>query len=132
MGRISEKFSVKAISKAFEVKNENSKKNFAIADVGNPMSIINEETARRLQENNKSTLFKEIPPEDVARNLTCYNGETIVPKERLIITVKSGRWKIQSVPFIIVDDQKADIIGRNIKTQVGIILIQENENDTKC
>ena len=96
------------------------------------MSIINEELARRLQENNKSTLFKEIPPEDAARNLTCYNGETIVPKERLIITVKSGRWKIQSVPFIIVDDQKADIIGRNIKTQIGIILIQENENDTKC
>ena len=43
----------------------------------------------------------------------------------MIITIKSGGWKIQSAPFIIVDDQKANIIGRNILPQIGVKRIQE-------
>ena len=89
------------------------------------MSFLNEKTARRLQQNNKPALFRCIPLGDTARNLACYNGETINPKGRLIITIESGGWKIQSAPFIIVDDQKSNIIGRNILPQVGVRLIQE-------
>ena len=65
------------------------------------------------------------PTDDTARNLACYSGETTNPKGRLILTIKSRGWKIQSAPFIIVDDQKANIIGRNILPQIGVKLIQE-------
>ena len=77
---------------------------------GSPMSFLKEKIARRLQQNDKSALFKYIAPEGTARNLACYNGETINPKGRLIITIESGGWKIQTAPLIIVDDQKANIM----------------------
>ena len=131
-----------AIAESFEIKNKNilseddlnghivklktnSEELFAIADSGSPMSFLNEKTARRIQQNNKSSLFKCIPTDDTARNLACNKGETINPKGRLIITIESGGWKIQSATFIIVDDQKANIIGRNILPQIGVRLIQE-------
>ena len=139
-----DKFSVMAIAEPFEIKNTNilseddlngrfvklktnSEDLFAIADPGSPMSFLNEQTAGRIPQNNKSALFKRIPPDDTARNLACYNGETINPKGRLIITIESGGWRIQSAPFIIVDDQKANIIGRNILPQIGVELIHEKE-----
>ena len=143
-----DKFSVTAIAESFEIKNTNllseddlnghivklktnSEELFAIADSGNPMSFLNEKTARRIQQNHRSALFKCIPPNDTARNLACYNCETISPKERLIITIESGGWKFQSAPFIIEDDQKANIIGRNILPQISVKLIQE-KTQTKC
>ena len=98
---------------------------FAIADSGSSMSFLNGKTARRLQENDNSVILKQIPPEDTARNLACYNGKTIVPEGRLIVTIESGGWKIKAAPFIIVDNQKANIIDRIILPQVGIRLIQE-------
>ena len=111
-----------AIAESFEIKNTNilseedlnghivklktdSEELFAIADSGSPMSFLNEKTARRLQQNDKSALFICIPPKDTARNLACYNGETINPKWRLIITIETGGWKIQSAPFIIVHNR---------------------------
>ena len=68
------------------------------------MSFLNEKNARRIHQNDRSALFKCIPPDDAARNLACYNGETIIPKGRLITTIELRGWKIQSAPFIIVDD----------------------------
>ena len=139
-----DKFSVMAIAESFEIKSTNplseddlnghivklktkSEELFAIADSGSPMSFLNEKTARRFQQNDKSALLKYIPPNDTARHLACYNGETINPKGRLIITIKSGGWKMQSAPFIIVDDQKAKVIGRDILPQIGVKLIQEKK-----
>ena len=133
-----------AISEFFEIKNTNllsgddlnghivklktnSEELFAIADSGSPMSFLNEKTARRIQQNDRSALIKSIPPDDTARKLACYNGKTKNPKGRLIITIEPGGWKIQSAPFIIVDDQKANITGRNMLTQIGVKLIQEKQ-----
>ena len=65
----------------------NTEELFAIADSGSPMSFLNEKTARRIQQNDKSALFKYIPPDDTARNLACYDGETISPKGSLIIKI---------------------------------------------
>ena len=98
---------------------------FAIADSGGPKSFLNEKTAGRLQDNNKSAILKQILPEDTARTLACYLGETVVLKGRLIVTIESGGWKMRAAPFIIVDNQKANIIGRNILLQNGIRLLQE-------
>ena len=93
------------------------------------MSFLNEKTARRIQQNDRSALFKCIPPDDTGRNLACYSGETIFPEGRLIITNESGGWKIQSAPFIIVDDQKAKI-GRNLLPTISVRLIQETNKQT--
>ena len=95
---------------------------FAIADSGSPVSFLNEKTAHRIQQNDQTAVFKNIPPEATARNLACYNGESLNPKGRLIITIESGGWKIQTAPFIIVD-----IIGRNLLPRIGIRLIQEKQ-----
>ena len=40
-------------------------------------------------------------------------------------TIEPGGWKVQSAPFNIVDDQKANLKGRNLLTQKGVMLIQE-------
>ena len=39
--------------------------------------------------------------------------------------MESGGWTIQSAPFIVSDDQKANILGRNLLPNIGIKLIQE-------
>ena len=86
------------IAESFEIKNKttlseddlnghilksktNTEELFAITDSGSPMSFLNEKTARRSQQNDKSVFLKCIPPEDTARNLACYNGETKIRKE---------------------------------------------------
>ena len=92
-------FSVTAIAESFEIKNTrtlieddlsghivklkiNSEHLFAIADSGSPMSFLNKKTARRIQQHDKHALLKNIPTGETARNLACYNGEVIVPKEK--------------------------------------------------
>ena len=71
---------------------------FAIANSGIPMSFLNEKTARPLQENDKSTVFNQILQGETAMNFACYNGETIIPKRRLIETIESGGWKLLELP----------------------------------
>ena len=50
------------------------------------MSFLNKKTARRLQKIDHSVIMKQIPPEDTARNLACYNGETIVSTNSILNT----------------------------------------------
>ena len=81
-------FSVMEITESFEIKNTrtlaeedlnghivklktNSEQLFAIADLGSPMSFVNEKTARRIQKHDKKALFKNIPTGDTAQNLAC-------------------------------------------------------------
>ena len=85
---------------------------FAVADSVFPMSFLNEKTARPLQENDKSLAFDQTSQGETARILACYKGESIIPKGRLIATIQSGGLKIKAASFIIVDDQKANLIGR--------------------
>ena len=135
-------FSVNAIAESFEIKNTktsveddlighivklrtNSERMFAIANSGSPMSFLNEKTAKRIQQHDKNASFKIIPTGDFSRNLACHNGETIIPKGRLIVTIESGGWKIQSTPFIVVDDKKENINRRNLLAQIGIKVIRE-------
>ena len=101
-----------------------SAKILAIADSGSSISFLNETTARRVHQNDKSTV-KKMPPEDTARILACYNGKVTVPKERLNLTKESGGWPIELAPFIVVDDQNANILGRNLLPNIGIKLVQE-------
>ena len=42
-----------------------------------------------------------------------------------MLAIEFGGWTIQSAPFIVVGDQKANILGRNLLLSIGIKLIQE-------
>ena len=45
----------------------------------------------------------------------------------LIAPIESGGWKIQTASFIVVDDRRANIMGRNHLPQIGIKLHQERK-----
>ena len=139
-----DELSVMAISESFEIKNmktiseddlnghliklkTNTTELLAIAGSGSPMSFLNEKTAQRLQQNDQTAVFKNIPPEDTAKNLACYNGESIHPKGSLIVKIESGGWKVQTAPFIILDNHKANIIGGNLLPHIAIKLIQDKQ-----
>ena len=101
---------------------------------GSPKLFINANNARKLRPNDKSAFFKYIIPEDAARNPTCYNGKIIFPK-CLIIAIESwgGVSNVQSNPLILVDDQKARIVGRNtnIPPQIGMSVVQDTPKCNK-
>ena len=78
-----------AIADSFEVKNSakitdedlkgyikklqtKSEPIFAITNSGSPMSFLKETTARRLQQNDSSTIFNYNPTVETTRNLACY------------------------------------------------------------
>ena len=42
-----------------------------------------------------------------------------------MVAIESGGEIIQPAAFITVDDQKANILGRNLSSQIGIKLIKE-------
>ena len=44
----------------------------------------------------------------------------ITPKGRVIVAIESVGRKLRAAPFIIVDNQKANIIGRNSLPHIGI------------
>ena len=85
-----DKLSIMAISEEFEVENSASlleddlngnivklktkmEDKLAIADFGSSMSLLNEKTALRLQENDMSTKIKFFPSEDAARIVIMVN-----------------------------------------------------------
>ena len=96
MSAIAEAFEIKPVSKVIDgdlsghiVKLKTKTDNiFAIADSESPILFLNKTTACRLQQNDKSTLLKNIPIEDAAQNLACYNGKLIVPKGGLNIAIE--------------------------------------------
>ena len=137
-----DKFTIMINLEAYEMKNlidvrkedlnghivklkKKSENIFAVADSGSPMSFLNEKTANRLQTNDISARFKYIPLKDAARRLACYNEKCIIRKRLSKTAIESVGWTIKSAPFIIVDDQKANIIRRNIMPKSGIALVQE-------
>ena len=62
---------------------------------------------------------------DEANRMVCYNGYKIPAFGRLIAPIESGGWTINTAPFVVVDDKRANILGRNLLPQLGIHLQQE-------
>ena len=132
---ISEPFEIKSTKTISEVNlnghivklKTNTTELFAIAYSGTPMSFLNEKTAQRIQQNDQTAVFKNVPPQHTARNLACYNSESIHPKGRLIVTIESGGWKLKTAPFIIVDNHKANTIGQNLLPRIGIKVIPDKQ-----
>ena len=103
----------------YSITKTNSEDLFTIEDSGSPMSFLNEKTAEKLRQNDHSAILKLIPPVDAAKNLACFTEKHILPKGQLSIAVESGGWITQSALFIIVDDQKADIMGATFYQKLG-------------
>ena len=65
--------------------------------------------------------------DDEANKMVCYNGYKIPSLGRLTAPIESGGWKIHAASFIVVDDRRANILGRNPLPQIGIQLHQERK-----
>ena len=98
-----------------------------IADTGSPTSFVNEKTANFLTSTVKSAVKKTLGENDEANRMVCYNGYKISSLVRLIAPIESGGWKIQTASFLVVDDRRANIMGRNLLPQIGIKLHQERK-----
>ena len=98
-----------------------------IADTGSPTSFVNEKTANLLASTVKSAVKTKLGDDDEANRMVCYNGYKIPSLGRLIAPIELGGWTIQTASFIVVDDRRANILGRNLLPQVGIQLHQERK-----
>ena len=98
-----------------------------IADTGSPTSFVNEQTANLLASTVKSAIKTKLEDDDGANRIVCYNGYKIPSLGRLIAPIESGGWTIQTASFIVVDDRRANILGRNLLPQIGIQLHQERK-----
>ena len=91
-----------------------------IADTGSPTSFVNEKPAKLLTSTVKSAVKTTLGEDDEANRIVCYNGYKVPSPGRLIAPIESGGWTIQTASFIVVDDRRANIMGRNLLPQIGI------------
>ena len=98
-----------------------------IADTGSSTSFVNEKTANLLTSSVKSAVKTKLGEDDEANKMVCYNGYKIPSLGRLIASIESGGWTIQIASFIVVDDRRANIMGRNLLPQIGTKLHQERK-----
>ena len=98
-----------------------------IADTGSPTSFVNEKTANLLATTVKSAVKTRMREDDEANRMVCYNGYKIPSLGRLTAPIESGGWTIHTASFIVVDDRRANILGRNLLPQIGIQLHQERK-----
>ena len=96
-----------------------------IADTGSPTSFVNNKTAVILENTVPRTRRIQLNQNDEANRMVCYNGYKIPAFGRLIAPIESGGWTINTAPFVVVDDKRANILGRNLLPQLGIHLQQE-------
>ena len=96
-----------------------------IADTGSPTSFVNEKTANLLATTVTSAVRTTMRDDDEANKMVCYNGYKIPSLGRLTAPIESGGWTIQTSSFIVVDDRRANILGRNLLPLIGIQLHQE-------
>ena len=82
-------------------------------------------TATTLHNTVKKARRIQMNQDDEANRMVCYNGYKIPTFGRLITPIESGGWTINTATFIVIDDKRANILGRNLLPQLGIHLHQE-------
>ena len=95
-----------------------------IADTGSPTSFINQRTANLRVSTVESAKRIQTTETDDANRMVCYNGYKIQSFGRIITPIESGGWTVNTTSLIVVDDKRANILGRNILPQIGIQLKQ--------
>ena len=65
--------------------------------------------------------------DDKTNRMVCYNGYKILSLGRLIAPIESGGWTIRTTSFIVVDNRRANILGRILLPQIGVQLNQERK-----
>ena len=98
-----------------------------IADTGSPTSFVNEKAANLLATTVKSAVRTRMKDDNEANKMVCSNGYKFPSLGRLTAPIESGGWTIHTASFIVVDDRRANILGRNLLPQIGIQLHQERK-----
>ena len=95
-----------------------------IADTGSPTSFINQRMANLIVSTVKSARRVQTTETDEANRMVCYNGYKIPSFGRVVTPIESGGWTLNTTSLIVVDNKRANILGRNILPQIGIQLHQ--------
>ena len=95
-----------------------------IADTRSPTSFVNQRTANLTVSTVKSARRVQTTKTDEANRMVCYNGYKIPSFGRVVTPIESGGWTLDTNSLIVVDDKRANILGRNIVPQIGIQLKQ--------
>ena len=95
-----------------------------IAGVESPTSFINQRTANLIVSTVKSARQVQTTETDEANRMVCYNGYKIPSFGRVVTPIESGGWTLDTASLIVVDDKRANILGRNLLPQIGIQLKQ--------
>ena len=95
-----------------------------IADTGLPTSFVNQRTANLIVSTVKSARRVQTTKNDEANRMVCCNGYKIPSFIRVVTPIESGGWTLNTTSLIVVDDKRANILGRNILPQIGIQLHQ--------
>ena len=95
-----------------------------IADTGSPTSFINQRTANLILSTVKSAKRIQTTKTDEANRMVCYNGYKIPSFGRVITPIEFEGWTLNTISLIVVDEKRANILGRNILPQIGIQLKQ--------
>ena len=99
-----------------------------IANTGSPTSFVNNKTATTLQNRVKEARRIQLGQDDEANRMVCYNGYKIPSFGRMITPVESEGWTTNTASFVVVDDKRANIMGRNLLPLLGIHLHREKPN----
>ena len=67
----------------------------------------------------------------MSQNAARYDGEYTKLRQRFIMSIESGGWTKLSTSFIIEDEEKANLIGKNFPLQMGIKLVHENSKQNR-
>ena len=62
---------------------------------------------------------------DEANRKVCYNGYKIPSFGRVTASIELGEWTIKTTSLIVVDDRRANILGRNLLPLIGVQLQQQ-------
>ena len=91
-----------------------------IADTGSPTSLIYQRTANLIVSTVNSLGRVQTTENDEANRIVCYNGYNISSFGRFVAPIESGGWTLDTTSLIVVDDKRANNLGRNILPQIGI------------
>ena len=93
-----------------------------IADTGFPASFINQKTANVITTTVNSTKRIETNENDEANRMVCYNGYKIPSFGQIVAPIESAGLTVNTTSLIVVDDKRANLLGRNILPLIGVQL----------
>ena len=103
----------------------NDQQIFWLADTGSPRSLMNIDTAQKLLANGKTAIRH---PNKTIGELRCFNNKKIDIIGTIQVDITSGSSNAKNCTILLVNNNTINIMGRNIKDQLGLQLTMTTTN----